>query len=148
IEGFPSFMILFEKNIEKPKESIGRHAMRFSLPNALTVVLSVVLMKVLSPYLGLALDEVFTILYFSTFMIGLHMIYRIYKPLNWYRGLVLIIDIILFIAATWILWPLLQMASLNTELIQYIGVVVVVGIIIATIISKISEYYLDREKPI
>ncbi|MEG0275818.1 MAG: HAD-IC family P-type ATPase [Coprobacillus sp.] len=148
IEGFPSFMILFEKNIEKPKESIGRHAMRFSLPNALTVVLSVVLMKILSPYLGLALDEVFTILYFSTFMIGLHMIYRIYKPLNWYRGLVLIIDIILFIAATWILWPLLQMASLNLKLIQYILIVVVIGAIIAMIISKIVEKYLDKEKPI
>lgn len=147
IEGFPSFMILFEKNIEKPKESIGRHAMRFSLPNALTVVLSVVVMKILSPYLGLALDEVFTILYFSTFMIGLHMIYRIYKPLNWYRGLVLIIDIVLFVFATWLFWNLLQMAPLNTELIQYIGIVVIVGIIIASLLAKTTSYYLDREKP-
>ena len=146
IEGFPSFMILFEKNIDKPKESIGRHAMRFSLPNALTVVLSVVVMKILAPYLGLHLDEVFTILYFSTFMIGLHMIYRIYNPINWYRIMIIVEDIIGFIFATWLLWGLLKMAPLNVQLIMYILVVVVLGSIVAMIISKIVNRYLDKEK--
>ncbi|MFR6099632.1 MAG: HAD-IC family P-type ATPase [Longibaculum sp.] len=50
IEGFPSFMILFEKNIDKQKESIGRHAMRYSLPNALVIVLSVIALKLLALY--------------------------------------------------------------------------------------------------
>lgn len=147
IEGFPSFMILFEKNIDKPKESIGRHAMRFSLPNAITVVLSVVVMKILAPYLGLSLEEVFAISYFSTFMIGLHMIYRIYKPVNLYRMMIIVLDIIGFIFATWLLWGLLKMAPLNMMLIKYILGVVLIGLIIATIISKVTEYYLDREKP-
>ena len=71
IEGFPSFMILFEKNIDKQKESIGRHAMRYSLPNALVIVLSVIALKLLAPILSLELHEVFTILYFSTSLISI-----------------------------------------------------------------------------
>ena len=60
IEGFPSFMILFERNIEKPKESIGHHAMRFSLPNALAIVLSVAGIRLLAPTLQLSLAETFS----------------------------------------------------------------------------------------
>ena len=74
IEGFPSFMILFEKNIDKQKESIGRHAMRYSLPNALVIVLSVIALKLLAPILSLELHEVFTILYFSTSLISINTI--------------------------------------------------------------------------
>ena len=77
IEGFPSFMILFERNIEKPKESITHHALRYSLPNALTIVLSVGIIKLLAPSLHLSLPEVFSILYFTTAFISIHMIYRI-----------------------------------------------------------------------
>ena len=35
-------MILFERNIERQKESIGRHALRYSLPNALAIVMAVI----------------------------------------------------------------------------------------------------------
>ena len=50
IEGFPSFMILFEKNIDKQKESIGRHAMRYSLL-MLWYCLSVIAFKTSCPYI-------------------------------------------------------------------------------------------------
>ncbi|MFR7590390.1 MAG: HAD-IC family P-type ATPase [Longibaculum sp.] len=145
IEGFPSFMILFEKNIDKQKESIGRHAMRYSLPNALVIVLSVIVLKVLAPILSLELHEVFTILYFSTSLISIHMIYRIYSPINWYRTFVLIIDIIGFCMATYIFWDWLQLAPLTMQLFQYILIIIVIGMILAAIISHFVNIYLDRE---
>ena len=136
IEGFPSFMILFERNIEKPKESIGHHAMRFSLPNALAIVLSVAGIRLLAPTLQLSLAETFSVLYFTTAFVSIHMIYRIYKPLNWYRGGVLIIDIIGFILSTPIFWPLLEMHVLTPKLIQ---------IILITIVISILFYHPDKE---
>lgn len=143
IEGFPSFMILFEKNIDKQKESIGRHAMRYSLPNALVVVLSVIILKLLAPVLSLELHEVFTILYFSTSLISIHMIYRIYSPLNWYRGLVLILDVIGFSIATYIFWDWLQLAPLSIVLFEYIIVLIVCGSLLAMIISYFVNRYLE-----
>ena len=145
IEGFPSFMILFEKNIDKQKESIGRHAMRYSLPNALVIVLSVIALKLLAPILSLELHEVFTILYFSTSLISIHMIYRIYSSINWYRTFVLIIDIIGFCMATYIFWDWLQLAPLTMQLFQYILIIIVIGMILAAIISHFVNIYLDRE---
>ncbi len=144
IEGFPSFMILFEKNIDKQKESIGRHAMRYSLPNALVIVLSVIVLKVLAPILSLELHEVFTILYFSTSLISIHMIYRIYSPINWYRTLVLIIDVIGFIIATYIFYDWLQLAPLTLGLLKYILVIIVCGSILAMGISCFVNSYLEK----
>lgn len=144
IEGFPSFMILFERNIEKPKESIGHHALRYSLPNALTIVLTVAMIKLLAPVLHLSLAEVFTVLYFTTAFISIHMIYRIYHPLNWYRGGVIVIDIIGFVLSTPIFWPLLQMHSLNSKLISYILVTIAISIPVLLILSRLVNRYLNK----
>lgn len=146
IEGFPSFMIIFERNINKPKESIGQHALRYSLPNALAIVLTVGIITIISPYLSLSLEKVFTILYFTTAFISLHMIYRIYKPLNWYRGGVLVIDVIGFLMATPIFWPLLQMHPIDLDIVKIIGVAIVSSTVIIFILCKIVNKYLLSDK--
>lgn len=146
IEGFPSFMIIFERNINKPKESIGQHALRYSLPNALTIVIIVGVITILAPYLSLSLEKVFTILYFTTAFISLHMIYRIYKPLNWYRGGVLVIDAIGFIIATPIFWPLLQMHVIDKEIVTLIGFGIAGAIILIFVLCKIVNGYLASTK--
>ncbi|MFR6099631.1 MAG: hypothetical protein ACLUIS_06045 [Longibaculum sp.] len=88
--------------------------------------------------------EVFTILYFSTSLISIHMIYRIYSPINWYRTFVLIIDIIGFLYGH-IFWDWLQLAPLTMQLFQYILIIIVIGMILAAIISHFVNIYLDRE---
>ncbi len=128
IEGFPSFMIIFERNINKPKESIGRHALRYSLPSAITIVISVIIIRLLARYLEINLAQTFTVLYFLTAFISLHMIYRIYRPLNWYRLLVLIIDIIGFVLATIIFWSWLSMDMVTPKLLTILGVSIIIAI--------------------
>lgn len=144
VEGFPSFMILFERNIDKQKESIARHTLRYSLPNAMSVVLSVIIMSLLSSKLGLNLNELFTILYFSTALLAIHLIYRIYSPINLYRGFVLVIDVIGFIIATQLFWDWLQLAPMTWLLFQYILIIVVMGIVLASIISYFINQYLKK----
>lgn len=146
IEGFPSFMILFERNISKPKESIGQHALRFSLPNAITIVISVVAIRLLAPILDINLSQIFTVLYFSTAFISLHMIYRIYRPLNWYRLSVLIIDIIGFIISAPIFWPLLEMHPINQKLLFIIVATIAISIPLIMGICRIVNTYLERPK--
>lgn len=145
IEGFPSFMILFERNISKPKESIGQHSLRYSLPNAITIVITVVAIRLLAPYLQINLSEIFTVLYFTTAFMSLHMIYRIYRPLNWYRLAVLIVDIIGFILSAPIFWPLLEMHPINQKLLTIIGVTIIISIPCILLICNLVNRYLERK---
>lgn len=144
VAGFPSFMILFERNIERQKESIGRHALRYSLPNGLAIVLIVLLVRLIGTKLQLNTNQIFTILYFSTSMISIHMIYRIYCPLNWYRGIVLILDIIGFILASLLFWDWLQLSMLTKELVIFILAAVACGIILVALTKKAVYRYLDQ----
>ena len=147
VAGFPSFMILFERNIERQKESIGRHALRYSLPNALAIVLTVLLVRLLGMQLQLSQAEMFTILYFSTSLISIHMIYRIYCPLNWYRGIVLVLDIIGFVLASLLFWDWLELAAMDQRLALCIVAIVLCGILLVSIIARLVNRHLDRTAP-
>lgn len=146
VSGFPSFMILFERNIDKPKETIEEHALRYSLPNAITIALIVVVIRLFAPYLDINLAQTFTILYFTTGFISLHMIYRIYKPLNWYRILVLILDGIGFIVSVPIFWPLLEMHIINRELVTIIIIAILLAFPCVSLIQYLVNKYLSRNK--
>lgn len=146
VAGFPSFMILFERNIDKQKEPIFHHVLRYSLPNALAIVISVIGLTLLAPYLKLNLSQVFTVLYLSASLISIHMIYRIYSPLNLYRGVVLILDVIGYIIATMIFWNWLALSTVTSTLICYVAINVIVGIIVVSIVSKIVNYYLKNKQ--
>lgn len=146
IEGFPSFMIAFERNINKPKESIPDHALRFSLPNALTIVMSVIAAQVIASFIHLPEHDVFTILYFTTAFISLQMIYRIYKPLNIYRGTVLILDIIGFFISLPIFWRLLEIAPINQTILTVMAIIIVTSIPIIWMISKLVNHVVDLKQ--
>lgn len=143
VEGFPSFMILFEKNISKQKESIGRYTMRYSFPNAIAIVLCVIALKLLAPTLSLSLNQAFTILYYTTAILSIHMIYRIYSPINLYRTVVLIVDIVAFVLVSYITYDLLQLAPVTSLLLQYLIMTLLFGLIVSTCLSKIVVHYLD-----
>lgn len=144
IEGFPSFMIIFEQNIEKPKESIRNHALRYSLPNAIMIVITVVAIRLLSPRLDLNLHQLFTVLYYTTSFISLHMIYRIYKPLNWYRGGVLVLNVIGFLISIPIFWKLLEITAVNQNMLVIIVVTIVISMLMIPCISILINKYLEK----
>lgn len=143
VEGFPSFMILFEKNISKQKETIGRYTLRYSFPNAIAIVLCVITLRLLAPSLSLSLNQMFTILYYTTAILSIHMIYRIYSPINLYRSVVLIVDIAAFVLVSYITYDLLQLAPVTTMLFQYIIMSLIFGLIVSACLSKIVIHYLD-----
>ena len=72
------------------------------------------------------------------------MIYRIYSPLNWYRALVLVLDVIGFILASLLFYDWLQLAEMNVTLAGYIVIIVIAGFILAGIIAHLVNRYLDR----
>ena len=110
----------------------------------LAIVMAVIAVHLIGTQAGLNQHEVFTILYFSTSLLSIHMIYRIYSPLNWYRALVLVLDVIGFILASLMFYDWLQLAEMNVTLAGYIVIIVIAGFILASIIAHLVNRYLDR----
>lgn len=145
IEGFPSFMIIFEKNINKQKESIGDYCKRYSLPNAIAIVLCVITTCIIAKMYHMTLNDVFFILYFSTFFIALYMIYRIYSPINLYRGFVLVIDIIGFALATWLFWDLLEFSKVTNNIVILTSVITLIGLVLSKLFSILVNNHLKKK---
>lgn len=118
IDGWPSFMLLWQPNYERPKETILRHVLRHSFPNAFSIIAMWLILNLFQNQLNLTGPETRTMMFYLNGMISIHMIYRIYKPLNWYRAAVLVIDIIAFPIATWIFWGWLGLSTLSPHALK------------------------------
>lgn len=143
VDGFPSFMILFEKNYNKPKESIIDHVLRHSIPNALAIItmwLVINLTSFMDP------SKVASSMFFVTGFVSLHLIYRIYKPLNWYRAGVFVIDCIGFALGIALFWNWLQLKPLSMTEIKVTALICVLSIILVNVYLKIITIYLDKKQ--
>ncbi|WP_317914221.1 HAD-IC family P-type ATPase [Carnobacterium maltaromaticum] len=130
VEGFPSFMISFEKNTKKPVDTIGSHVLKFSVPNALSIILSSVILYFYSLIQPLSLAEYSTILFVLISFLSLHLIYRIYRPLNRYRGCVLFINLIGFYLGITLFSPLLKLQPMTSRLFTILAAAIFVSILI------------------
>lgn len=143
IDGFPSFMLLFQPSYERPKERILNHVLRHAFPNAMTIILLWLFLNIWGTHFGLTTDVVQTMMYFINGYVSIGMIYRIYKPLNLYRTAVLIINVIGFGLATKIFWPLLELQPLSPEHAQFTAVLLIIAIPMVVIIHKLALMYID-----
>lgn len=141
IDGFPSFMILFERHIEKPKERILHHVLRHSVPNAMAIIVVWVGLNIYAEYNHIAQNTVQTIMFYVTAYISLHLIYRIFKPLNWYRSIVLILDVIGFAIAILIFWNWLRLVSLSPDYIRLTLILTLIANILVYIILWLVNLY-------
>ncbi|WP_317913155.1 HAD-IC family P-type ATPase [Carnobacterium maltaromaticum] len=130
VEGFPSFMISFEKNTKKPVDTIGSHVLKFSVPNALSIILSSVILYFYSLIQPLSLAEYSTILFVLISFLSLHLIYRIYRPLNRYRACVLFINLIGFYLGITLFSPLLKLQPMTSRLFTILAAAIFVSILI------------------
>lgn len=140
VDGFPSFMILFERNINKPKESILDHVLRHAFPNALSNILIWILINALSKALQLNQDTVQTMMFYLTAYISIQLIYRIYKPFNAYRIGVLIVDVIGIALGIAFFWNWLEIVPLFDRDYFILGWFV----LLATLLIKCFELFITR----
>lgn len=150
IDGFPSFMILFEKNYHKPKDKILIHVLKHSVPNAMAIIIIWVGLNIYGHSIGLTQSTIQTIMFYINGYLSIQLIYRIYKPLNWYRTIVLILDGIGFAIAIYLFWNWLSLDVLSMEQIKLTLILVGIGsILIYTMIYLIriglDKYYYNKK---
>lgn len=142
IEGLPSTVVTFDNNAQKPKESILSHVMRFSFPSAITICVMFLVVQ-FAPY---SIDVKFTMFYFITGFLSLTLIYRIFKPLNWWTVTVLIVDVLGFILACYVFWDFLHLVYLTKDQMIVTGCLIVISAAILYVIIKVTNHFVNKHE--
>ncbi|AMC93519.1 hydrolase [Erysipelothrix larvae] len=144
VDGFPSFMLLFEMNIEKPKDTILQHVARFAIPNGIAIIILWIGMNIGHQALGISSASIETIMFFINAFISLQLIYRIYKPLNLYRIGVLIVNFVGFVLGVLLFWNWLELEYLTLHEITITLLACAVSLIIIYLFHGFIDSWITK----
>ena len=117
VEGFPPFVLTFERNIKPVEQDFLRKSMLRALPSALMVVFSVLFVKIFGSSQGWSEVETGTLLYYLLASIGFMSVVRACLPFNIWRILLIVWSVGGFVATA--LFPttqkLLEISSLTSK---------------------------------
>ncbi len=97
--GFPGLVLALEKNTSRIKDQFVKNIKKFSIPTGVAVALSMVILSIIAELNNFARPELLTVSAIVTFVINIILIYRISRPLNTFRALLICIIIAIFIGA-------------------------------------------------
>ena len=106
VEGFPPFVLTFERNIKPVEQDFLRKSMLRALPSALMVVFSVLFVKIFGSSQGWSEAETGTLLYYLLASIGFMSVVRACLPFNIWRILLIVWSVGGFVATA--LFPTTQ----------------------------------------
>jgi len=90
VEGFPPFVLTFERNIKPVESNFLRRSMLRALPSALMVVFSVLFVKIFGSSQGWSELEISTLLYYLLGSIGFLSVFRACMPFTLWRVLLIV----------------------------------------------------------
>lgn len=90
VEGFPPFVLTFERNIKPVEPNFLRRSMLRALPSALMVVFSVLFVKIFGTSQGWSELEISTLLYYLLGSIGFLSVFRACMPFTLWRVLLIV----------------------------------------------------------
>lgn len=115
--GIPSFILALEPNNERINGSMIINVLKKSLPTALTIVSTILLIMILPGFVRLSKDEISTLCVIATGLTGFILLYRICVPFNSIRRILFIGLIIAFIIALIFLKDLFSLVVLAPKLL-------------------------------
>lgn len=142
VEGFPPFVLTFEKNIQPVEKDFIKKSLLMALPSALMVVFSVIFVRIWGISNGWITQEISTVSYYLLGSIGMLSVIRACIPLNFWRILLLIWSIGAFIATAILFRPLIEIGVLSGRAFElYIVLMVIFTTFFVTIewLKKRSE---------
>ena len=143
VEGFPPFVLTFERNIKPVEQNFLRKSMLRALPSALMVVFSVLFVKIFGSSQGWSEVEIGTLLYYLLASIGFMSVVRACLPFNIWRILLIVWSVGGFVATA--LFPttqkFLEISSLTAKTVP----VYLTMMAIFIILFILSNRYLIRK---
>lgn len=126
VEGFPPFVLSFERNIRPVEKHFLRKSLLLALPNALMVVISVLAFHLMQVYGGLTASDMQTLSYYILGSTGVLAVIRACLPLTKVRLALIIYSVFGFFIGSHFLHHLVEIRPLSDyTLMIYLGLMVV-----------------------
>lgn len=114
IEGFPPFILTFECNIRPVEKHFLRRSLQLSIPNALMLVISVLIFHLSQVYLGMSNTDMLTLSYYMMGSTGVLAVIRACIPLNKGRVALIIYSVFGFLISSYYLRDVIEISTLNS----------------------------------
>ena len=138
VEGFPPFVLTFERNIKPVEQNFLRKSMLRALPSALMVVFSVLFVKIFGTSQGWTAIEISTLLYYLLASIGFMSVVRACLPFSLWRVLLIIWSVGGFLGTA--LFPriqkLLEISTLTGQTLPVYGILMLIFTVIFILTSR------------
>lgn len=141
IDGFPPFVLSFERNNKHVEKDFLGHAIRLALPGGLLISFSVLVANILAPLLGWSQIDLNTISYYLLGLISILSVIKAYWPLNWWKsGLILFWSLLGFISTAILLKKYLSIGLLNASTFP----VFITLLVLSVIIFIVADRYIEQ----
>ena len=114
IEGLPPFILTFERNIRPVEKHFLRRSLQLSIPNALMLVISVLIFHLSQVYLGMSNTDMLTLSYYMMGSTGVLAVIRACIPLNKGRVVLIIYSVFGFLISSYYLRDVIAISTLNS----------------------------------
>ena len=114
IEGLPPFILTFERNIRPVEKHFLRRSLQLSIPNALMLVISVLIFHLSQVYLGMSNTDMLTLSYYMMGSTGVLAVIRACIPLNKGRVALIIYSVFGFFISSYYLRDVIEISTLNS----------------------------------
>ncbi len=139
VEGFPPFVLTFEKNIQPVEKDFIKKSLLMALPSALMVVFSVIFVRIWGSFNGWIPQEVSTVSYYLLGSIGMLSVIRACLPLNFWRTLLIIWSISAFIVTAILFRPLIEIGVLSERAFELYTILMIIFAIIFIVIEWLKK---------
>ena len=114
IEGLPPFVLTFERNIRPVEKHFLRRSLQLAIPNALMLVISVLIFHLSQVYLGMSSTDMLTLSYYMMGSTGVLAVIRACIPLNKGRVVLIIYSVFGFLISSYYLRDVIAISTLNS----------------------------------
>ncbi len=114
IEGLPPFILTFERNIRPVEKHFLRRSLQLSIPNALMLVISVLIFHLSQVYLGMSNTDMLTLSYYMMGSTGVLAVIRACIPLDKRRVALIIYSVFGFLISSYYLRDVIEISTLNS----------------------------------
>ena len=130
VEGFPPFILTFERNINPVEPRFLKKSFIRAFPSALMIIASVLIVRIWGGIHGWSASDISTLSYYLLGSISFLSVIRACLPLNLWRIFLIIWSVGGFFASALVLQKLIEISTLNaTTLPLYLGLMVIFTIL-------------------
>ena len=143
--GIPSFILALEPNKKLVKGNFFSNVLVKSFPNAIVIVIDIILIMILSSIYGLNKSETSTLCVILNAFVSFQLLYRLSKPLDFNKTFLLVSMILTFIIEVLGFKSFYSLSEFNLTMILLIIVLMALSLIILDDITKIFTKYFEKK---